>query len=126
MRIMRLGSRGPSVELLQLALNRAGYGRLETDGIFGAATAEALRHFQSERKLVPDGIAGRETHRALLPWYTGYTLHRISRGDTLYSLALHYNSSVEAIELANPGLIPTRLEPGTSIIVPLGFELIPT
>lgn len=126
MRIMRLGSRGPSVELLQLALNRAGYGRLATDGIFGLATAEALRRFQSERKLVPDGIAGRETHRALLPWYTGYTLHRINRGDTLYSLAQHYNSSVEAIELANPGLIPTRLEPGTSIIVPLGFELIPT
>ena len=126
MRTMRPGSRGPAVELLQLALNRAGYGELETDGIFGALTAQALRRFQSARKLVPDGIAGQETHRALLPYYTGYTVYRISRGDTLYSIAQSFSSSVEAIELANPGTVPTRLEPGTSLVIPLGFPVVPS
>ncbi len=81
MKILRMGSRGPSVELLQLALVRAGFGPLETDGLFGPLTEAALRRFQSAEGLTADGIAGRETHRALLPWYTGYRIHRIVPGD---------------------------------------------
>ena len=72
MRIMRPGSRGPTVELLQLALSRCGI-YTETDGIFGRATESSLRSFQRSRNLIADGVAGHETHRALLPWYTGYT-----------------------------------------------------
>ena len=71
MRILRMGSIGPAVELLQLALNRAGFGELNRDGIFSSATDGALRRFQSVHGLTPDGVAGRDTHRALLPWYTG-------------------------------------------------------
>ena len=125
MRILRPGSRGPSVELLQLALNRAG-AQLEIDGIFGAATASALRSFQRRNNLVPDGIVGQQSHRALLPWYTGYSTYRIRRGDTLYSIAQSFGSRVEAIELANPGLEPNRLDIGSSIVVPLGFDVVPT
>lgn len=124
MRLLRLGSTGPAVELLQLALNRSGAG-LDTDGIFGKATERALMSFQRSRGLLPDGIAGRESHRALLPWYTGYSTYRIVGGDTLYSLAERFGSSVEAIELANPGLAPQRLEPGTSLVIPLGFKVVP-
>ena len=43
MRILRMGSTGPAVELLQLALNRAGFGALATDGIFGPKTDAAFR-----------------------------------------------------------------------------------
>ena len=46
MKILRLGSIGPSVQLLQLALERAGFGPVTTDGIFGTATQYALRRFQ--------------------------------------------------------------------------------
>ncbi len=35
MRVLRLGSVGPAVQLLQLALNRAGFGPLAEDGLFG-------------------------------------------------------------------------------------------
>ena len=38
MRLLKIGSTGPAVQLLQLALNRAGYGPLDTDGIFGPGT----------------------------------------------------------------------------------------
>ena len=126
MRQLSQGSRGPAVELLQLALMRWGIEDISTDGLFGAATAQALRRFQRAMGLVPDGIAGRDSHRALLPWYTGYILHRIKRGDTLYSIARQHGSSIEAIELANPGTEPSRLNVGTSLIVPLGFEVVPT
>ena len=74
MRILRFGSRGPAVQLLQTALNRAGFGPLRTDGSFGAATRGALVRFQEANSLDPDGIAGVQSHRALLPWYTGYRL----------------------------------------------------
>ncbi|MFJ7203974.1 peptidoglycan-binding protein [Streptomyces sp. NPDC098789] len=33
----------------------------ETEGAFGAATAEATRRFQQQRGLTPDGIVGADT-----------------------------------------------------------------
>jgi peptidoglycan hydrolase-like protein with peptidoglycan-binding domain len=109
MRILRIGSIGPAVQLLQLALNRAGFGPLETDGIFGPLTEAALRRFQSARGILSDGVAGRETHRALLPWYTGSLLHRIEKGDTIATLAQRYGTTTEAIFLANPEAVAENL-----------------
>ena len=126
MRILRMGSIGPAVELLQLALNRAQGAGLATDGIFGPETETALRRFQREAGLAADGVAGRETHRALLPWYTGYLVHKVQRGDTLWALARRYETTEEAIRLANPGLKAENLEIGTGLVVPLGFDVVPT
>ena len=126
MRILRMGSTGPAVELLQFALNRAGFGVLATDGIFGPKTDGALRRFQASRGLVSDGIAGRDTHRALLPWYTGYVLHRIERGDSFWKLAERYGTTAENIALANPGAEPENLQIGESLVVPLPFPVVPT
>ena len=126
MRILRIGSTGPSVEMLQLALNRAGYGELETDGIFGPLTEAALRKFQTAQGLVPDGIAGRETHRALLPWYTGNLLHKIQKGDTFYKLAEAYGATVEAIQAANPKAAAENLQIGETLVIPLPFPVVPT
>ena len=121
-----MGSRGPAVELLQLALNRAGFGTLAVDGLFGPLTEGALRRFQSAGGLTVDGVAGRETHRALLPWYTGFRIHRIVRGDTLWALAERYGSTVDAIRLANPGVQENNLRIGDSLVIPLGFAVVPT
>ena len=117
MRVLRFGSTGPAVQLLQLALNRAGYGELTTDGIFGGLTREALRRFQADRGLAADGIAGPQTHRQLLPWYTGYLVFRVRRGDTVWGIAQRYGSSEEAILLANPGTVPENLAPATPLSV---------
>ncbi len=125
MRLMLQGSTGASVQLLQLALNRAGYGPLAVDGRFGPGTREALRRFQTDTGLRPDGIAGPATHRALCPWYTGTRLHRVQPGDTLYALARRYGSGVPAILTANPGLRPENLRPGETIRIPLPFPVVP-
>ena len=125
MRILRLGSTGASVQLLQLALNRAGYGPLATDGVFGMGTRSALQRFQAARGLTADGVAGPLSHQALDPWYTGSFYHRVARGDTLYALAVRYGSSVEAILQANPGLRPENLQIGSRLTVPLPFSVVP-
>lgn len=123
---VRSGSRGPFVELLQLALRRSGYLTSEIDGIFGQRTLEALRRFQSYRGLAPDGIAGPVTWRALMPFLTGYLRHTVRSGDTFYALSRLYGTGVGAIETANPNLDPMELRPGMNITVPLGFEVVST
>ena len=126
MKILRYGSRGPSVQLLQTALNRAGYGPLAADGIFGRATQNALVRFQSAGGLSPDGVAGPATHKALLPWYTGYLIHTVRPGDTLYGIAEMHGASLSAVKTANPGLNERNLQPGAAVVVPLPFEVTPT
>ena len=56
---------GDDVSTLQTKLMELGYPIARADGIFGLATAEALRRFQREYGLVPDGICGPSTLRAL-------------------------------------------------------------
>ena len=126
MRTLRYGSTGPAVQLLQLALNRAGFGELETDGRFGPATRAALTRFQRVRGLETDGVAGPASHRALLPWYTGYLTHRLRPGDSIWALARRYGSTEEAIALANPDLRLEALPLGGQLIVPLPFPVVPT
>ncbi|NLX19757.1 MAG: hypothetical protein GXY53_10840 [Desulfobulbus sp.] len=57
--IVRRGAEGPWVVQLQKALN------IRADGRFGPKTEAALKAFQRENGLEPDGIAGRLTYRAL-------------------------------------------------------------
>ena len=44
--------------------------------------------------------------------------HTIVAGDTLYSIAIRYNTTVEAIIRANPGIDPNRLYIGQRICIP--------
>jgi N-acetylmuramoyl-L-alanine amidase len=56
---------GDDVAELQTKLMELGYPLPRADGIFGLATADALRRFQREYGLLPDGICGPATLRAL-------------------------------------------------------------
>ena len=125
MKILRLGSAGPSVQLLQLALTRAGFGPLALDGAFGRATQSALKRFQTAAGLTPDGAAGAATHTALKPYYTGYLVHTVRPGDTLWSIARARGAELTAVETANPGLAAPDLRPGDRVTVPLPFAVVP-
>ncbi len=57
---------GHDVSALQEALNALGFACGRVDGIFGAYSETAVREFQRNVGLPPDGIAGQDTVRALL------------------------------------------------------------
>lgn len=48
----------------------------------------------------------------------GMTPYTIKAGDTLYALARKYNTTVDAILAANPGITPTALRIGQMICIP--------
>ena len=62
--LLRKGSRGNDVKVLQRALRQVGY-NLEIDGIFGRITLECVKSFQATHDLVRDGIVGPLTWAAL-------------------------------------------------------------
>jgi len=58
-RLLKVGSRGPAVKLVQRALG------IPTDGIFGPQTRRAVRTFQARHGLTVDGIVGPQTRASL-------------------------------------------------------------
>lgn len=126
MNVLKIGSRGPSVQLLQLALIRAGFDPGETDGVFGVRTRQALVAFQRSKGLTADGIVGVKTTAALMPYYTGFITHTVRQGDSLYSIAVANGSTLRAVETANPRVDPLNLRIGSAVVVPLDFDVVPT
>lgn len=65
--VLRQGSDAKAAVVeLQTLINRAGIGiTLATDGDFGPMTANALKAFQTRARLIPDGICGPSTWRAI-------------------------------------------------------------
>lgn len=64
--LLKKGSTGYYVRLMQELLNKKGGYKLTIDGIFGMATFNALVAFQGEMQLVKDGICGEKTWQKLL------------------------------------------------------------
>ena len=62
---LRLEDSGPAVEELQTRLKNLSYEVGEIDGQYGSKTAAAVREFQSNNNLSPDGVAGPQTWQAL-------------------------------------------------------------
>ncbi len=123
---IRRGDRGPNVQMIQLALSRAGFSPGSLDGIFGSRTDAAVREFQRANGLQVDGIVGPRTLAALKPYLTGYVEYTVRRGDTLYNIARRYGTTVEALLTANPRANPNLIYAGETLIIPLPFDLVPT
>ena len=110
---LRVGSTGPNVVTLQVALNRISqnYPAIpkisETDGIFGSRTEASVRAFQQIFDLTDDGIVGPATWYAIVRLYTAVTqLSELrSQGQQFYSInwsppdSLQIGSSGEKVRL---------------------------
>jgi peptidoglycan hydrolase-like protein with peptidoglycan-binding domain len=59
------GDRGPEVTALQQRLQELGYFQGSATGYFGSVTREAVRQFQQNKGLQPDGVVGTNTSTAL-------------------------------------------------------------
>ncbi len=93
---LSVGDTGSAVTALQKRLNQVAislalsYAPLDEDGIFGTKTKEAVRAFQSARKLTVDGIVGEKTHAALA----------ISYGDVNRDGAVNANDALAVLRSA--------------------------
>lgn len=125
-RILRFGSRGADVKELQSILNVLGYNAGAVDGIFGNQTLEAVRAFQRNFGLEADGVVGPATYRVLDRYLRGYDIYTIRPGDTLYSIARRYYTTLGALFTANPGINPLDLRVGQRITVPYGIDVVRT
>ena len=121
MQTLRYGDTGLFVQYLQTALFRVGEEPGEIDGIFGRRTGLALGRLQDRMGLQSDGIAGRLTWAALWPYLVGSTVVALAAGETVGTLAARYGTTPEAIQTANP---TASFQPGETIIVPLGFDVV--
>lgn len=124
MEVLRYGSIGPDVKLVQGLLQKIGYNPGQIDGIFGRMTQQAVSQFQNNNGLVADGIVGAATWSAFEKFLLGYNTYYIQPGDTLYNIARRHYTTVDAIITANPGIIPNYLRIGQRIIVPYGIDVV--
>lgn len=91
---LRVGSTGPNVVTLQVALNRIAQSypaipKIPTaDGIFGPRTEATVRAFQEIFNLTPDGVVGPATWYAVVRLYTAVTrlAELRSQGQQFYAI----------------------------------------
>ena len=118
---IRQGSQGEAVRELQLLLTALGFNTGSTSGIFGPMTDAAVRTFQRNNNLTVDGIVGPITWGVLLntsapPPITGNT-YTVVAGDTLWSIAQRFNTTVNEITALN-NLTTTALNVGQQLLIP--------
>ncbi|MGI8861273.1 MAG: peptidoglycan-binding protein [Gaiellaceae bacterium] len=121
-RELAVGSIGWDVAVLEFRLRRHGLPRRAVDGRFTQSTATALRRYQRRQGLVPDGIAGPDTYRALVRRGAARE-HVVQPGESFFSVAARYH--VSPWQLARRNRIPlTRvIVPDQRLALPHGARL---
>ena len=130
-----LGSSGDNVRLIQENLNviRRMYPNiplLTVNGTFDKATQTAVIAFQNQFLLTPDGFVGPITWAKIMEQYAiavgtpttpiptpDYFFYTVFAGDSLYNIALKFNTTVDAIKRLN-GLTSDNISVGQVLKIP--------
>ncbi|CAA6824547.1 MAG: Unknown protein [uncultured Sulfurovum sp.] len=64
-KILKRGDRGHKVKRLQRSLKQQGFYRGRIDGIFGKGVKRAVKRFQRNHRLYPNGVVSKKTLRLL-------------------------------------------------------------
>ena len=108
--VLRRGSRGAMVTMLQNALNRAGYDVGNVDGLFGTRTQAAVRNFQRGQGLPQSGVVDFNTWLALAPYLNSRDIN-LRRGDRGMLVRLAQTALTRAGY--NPGSVDGIFGPNT-------------
>jgi hypothetical protein len=117
-----VGRVGWDVAVLEFRLRRHGLASRAVDGRFTPATAAALRRYQSRRSLVPDGIAGPLTFRALARG-APIRIHVVQPGESFFSIAARYHVSPWQLARRNRLPLTDLIVPGQRFVLPRGARL---
>lgn len=118
--VLKRGSTGPDVVIVQHILYQLGFSNAIPDGVYGSATERAVRRFQESRSLVADGIVGSATWAELSRARASLSVrvHVVQRGDTLWALSRRYGVPQDAIAAANGISDPAKIQVGRELIIP--------
>ena len=117
---LRRGTTGPSVVVVQVELNRISQNypaipKLTVDGVFGAATEESVRAFQSIFDLASDGVVGPATWYQLVLLYVA--VQRLSELRSLGQTYTRYNWELpEPLSVGDTGSRVTFLQYVLSVL----------
>ncbi|MBM6617878.1 peptidoglycan-binding domain-containing protein [Bacillus suaedaesalsae] len=106
--VLKVGSKGESVKIMQRALNKAMGAELSEDGVFGPNTKTAVVAFQKSKNLSQDGVYGAKTHASLSKAVNSFgfaetsVLKVGSRGEAVKTLQkalndMSYNVAVDGV-----------------------------
>jgi hypothetical protein len=123
-RTVSVGAVGWDVAVLEFRLRRNGLPSRAVDGRFTTKTAAVLRGFQRRQGLVPDGIAGRNTYRALSRRAT-VRFHTVRSGESFFSIAGRYHVSPWLLARRNGLTLMRVIVPGQRLALPVGARSVP-
>jgi LysM repeat protein len=119
-----VGLVGWDVSSLEFRLRRLGYKPGKVDGRFTRATEVALRKFQHDSGLRPDGILGRHTVRALAHTTRRsarpLAIHVVIPGESFFSIAQRYRVSPWLLARVNRLRLTGVIVPGQRLRLPAG------
>lgn len=126
---LRLGSTGIYVTELQTDLTNLLYYTGSINGNFDIDTQTAVKRFQTNNRLPPDGIVGRDTWSALATLYTPLAIceggnngtntqtYTVVAGDSLWSIAQRFKTTVDILKRLN-NLMSNTILVGQTLLIP--------
>lgn len=126
---LQLGDSGEDVKLLQQKLKTTLYYDDEITGEYNQETEEAVRVFQLNNEILASGITNEQTWYNLEQTYSSLDCNLtppsteetdkyiVQKGDTLYSIARKFNTTVDELKKLN-NLTSNTLVIGTTLLIP--------